>query len=200
MSVQPFYQTTCFPKKVPDTFFIGVEWLMSLIGPMIADSARLGLGYAERLLADVIPERFACFARVGDAPIEANHPAFILGHLSLYPCRVVEQLGGDASAITPTEDELRLFSKDAKCVDDPDGSIYPPMPEITARFFAAYRTAIEAVSAADDATFQEVNPNEAMRAKFGTIGSMHAFYLGGHLMIHLGQLSTWRRASGLGPA
>lgn len=173
---------------------------MPTIGPMIADSAELGVAYAERLLKDLTPDKFARLGRVGDELIEANHPAFLLGHLSLYPSRVVEQLGHDASAIEPTELETGLFSKDAKCVDDPQGTIYPPMSEVTVRFFAAYRAAIDAVSEADDALLKAENLNEVMRKRFPTLGSMHAFYLGGHLMLHLGQFSTWRRIWRLPPA
>lgn len=172
----------------------------SNIGPIIADSANLGLAYAQRLLRSIPPERFAMMAKVGHDRIEANHPAFLLGHLSLYPCRVVAQLGLDASAVEPTANETELFSKDATCVDDPDGKIYPSMDAISERFFAAYRAAIDAVARADDDAFLRENPNEAMRAKFATMGSMHTFYLGGHLMLHLGQFSTWRRAIGLPPA
>lgn len=172
----------------------------STIGPIIADSANLGLAYADRLLQAIPPTRFAMMAKVGDERIEANHPAFLLGHLSLYPCRVVAQLGRDASAVEPTAEETELFSKDAKCVDDPEGQIYPAMEKINERFFAAYRAAIDAVAQADDDVFLRENPNEAMRQRFATIGSMHAFYLGGHLMLHLGQFSTWRRAIGLPPA
>ena len=167
------------------------------IGPMIADSARLGLGYAERLLKGITPDRFARLADCGDRLIESNHPAFVLGHLSLYPCRIVEQLGGDAAAIVPSEAFVKVFDPKARCVDDADGTVYPSMDEITERFFAAHRLAIETLQTAADRRFHEANPNEAMRGKFATIGSMHGFYLGGHLMLHIGQLSAWRRMIGL---
>jgi len=170
------------------------------IGPMISASARLGLGYAERLLTDVTPEQFARFAKVGDAVIESNHAAFIYGHLSLYACRVIEQLGADASAYQPTAVFEAAFSKDAKCVDDPDGTIYPAMREITTALLVGYHAAAEALDAADDAVFMEPNPNEAMRGKFATKGAMIGFYVGGHFMLHMGQMSAWRRAMGLGPA
>ncbi len=173
---------------------------MPTIGPLIADSAQLGLGYAERLLKELPADNFARLARAGDHVVEANHPAFLLGHLSLYPCRVVAQLGHDAAAIEPTASETDVFSKDAKCVDDPQGTIYPSMNKVTERFFTAYRTAIEVVTQADDKVFERENPNEAMRKRFATLGSMHAFYLGGHLMMHLGQFSTWRRVWGFPPA
>ena len=173
---------------------------MPNIGPMIAASARLGLGYAERLLKEVNEDQFSRYARVGNTVIESNHPAFIYGHLSLYASRVIEEVGMDASAFAPTEAYDLLFSHTAKCVDDPDGTIYPPMTEITSRLFTAHEAAIVALDQADDSIFTQENPNEAMRSKFPSIGAMHGFYLGGHFMLHMGQMSAWRRAIGLGPA
>jgi len=167
---------------------------------MIADSARLGLAYADRLLQGISPDQFPRLPHPGGQVVETNHPAFVFGHLSLYPSRILSDLGVDASSIAPTETELELFSKDAKCLDDPEFTIYPSMTDITQRFFAAYGSAVEALERTDDAVLADENDNEGMRAKFATKGSMHAFYLGGHLMVHLGQLSAWRRAFGLGPA
>ncbi len=173
---------------------------MPNIGPMIAASARLGLGYAERLLTDVSPDRFARFAQIGDTVIQSNHPAFIYGHLSLYAPRVLQNLGLDASAFQPSDKFQELFSKDAKCVDDPDGSIYPAMDEITSALLQSTRAAADALDAAADNVFSTENPNEAMRGKFPTLGAMLGFYMGGHFMLHMGQMSAWRRAEGLGPA
>lgn len=173
---------------------------MSNIGPMIAASARLGLGYAERLLKDVKPEQFARFARIGDRVIESNHPAFIYGHLSLYACRVIDGVGGDASPYQPSAKFIKAFSKDAVCVDDPDGTIYPAMDEVTSALLDSYRAAADALEAADDDLFGVENPNAAMREKFPTAGAMHTFYVGGHFMLHMGQMSAWRRAVGMGPA
>ena len=90
---------------------------------MIAASAKLGLGYAERLLKGIPAEKYASFARVQDTIIESNHPAFIYGHLGLYASRIIAELGCDASAYTPSADYVKIFSKDAVCVDDPDNSI-----------------------------------------------------------------------------
>lgn len=169
-----------------------------MIGSMIADSAKLSLGYAEKLVTGIPADQFARFADVGGQRIESNHPAFVLGHLSIYPSRIVADLGGDASAITPSEKYEALFSPSATCLDDPDATLYPAMEEIKEKFFAAHQAAIEALRDADDEKFAAENPNEKMRAKFGTKGSMHAFYLGGHVMIHMGQISAWRRAMGMG--
>ena len=173
---------------------------MPTIGPMISPSARLCLGYADRLLQDVRPDQFARFANVGGTVIHSNHPAFIYGHLSLYAPRIVEQLGGDASGLAPSTEFQELFSKDAQCVDDPDGSIYPAMNVIVSALQNGYSAAIDALDSAPDEIFEEANPNEAMRSKFPTIGAMHGFYVGGHFMLHMGQMSAWRRAVGLGAA
>lgn len=170
------------------------------IGPMITDSARLGLAYAERLLKDIPADKFARLATVGGQAIESNHPAFIFGHLSLYPCRIVADLGGDTGQIEPSEEFQQLFAPSAHCVDDPDGTVYPPMEQVTERFFTSHRLAMETLQSADDSQFMGINPNEQMRGKFATAGAMHAFYVGGHLMLHLGQLSAWRRVWGLPPA
>ena len=170
------------------------------IGPMIAASAELGMGYAQRLLSGVEEKDFSKFARIGDSIIESNHPSFIYGHLSLYAPRVVAELGGDAGAVQPTEQFVELYSKDAKCGDDPDGVTYPPMAEVVEAFTKSHELAIETLKHANDDLFLAENPNEGMRQKFPTVGAMHGFYLGGHLMIHMGQLSAWRRAMGLGPA
>ena len=154
----------------------------------------------ERLLKDVQPEQFARFAKVGDTIIESNHPAFIIGHLSLYACRVIEGVGNDATAYRPTTQFDKVFSREAQCVDDVDGSIYPAMDEITAAFFDGYKAAVDSLNGAPDEVFAEANPNEPMRGKFPTKGAMFGFYVGGHVMLHVGQMSAWRRAVGLGPA
>jgi hypothetical protein len=171
------------------------------IGTIIAASCSLGVKYAERLLKDVPASDFARLARPGGECVASNHGAFVLGHLSLYAPRIVEQLGGDASAIRPPAEFEPLFAKDAVCRDDPDGTIYPPCEVITTAFFRSYQAAIETLRAARDESLLEPNPTTGtLRDLFPTKGAMHAFYVGGHLMLHLGQMSAWRRMMGLGPA
>lgn len=170
------------------------------IGPLIADSGKISLAYAERMVTDIAPDKFSRFAIVGGSTVTSNHPAFVYGHLSLYACRIVEQLGGDATSIKPTDLYVEKFSHTATCVDDPDGTIYPPKDELVERVMTSYRAAVETLMNAEDSLFLVPNANEAMRAKFATNGSMQAFYIGGHFMIHMGQVSAWRRMMELGPA
>jgi hypothetical protein len=86
-------------------------------------------------------------------------------------------------------------------VDDPQATIYPSLESVRAVFVEGYRAASAALRAAADDTFQRPNPNAGRLAElFPSLGSMHAFYCGGHMMMHLGQLSAWRRMAGLGAA
>ena len=76
------------------------------------------------------------------------------------------------------------------------------MTEVTQVYFDGYKAALGGVlrSLPDDA-FQAVNPlGGRMTDLFPTLGSLHAFYCGGHMMMHLGQVSAWRRMMNLGAA
>ncbi|MFM8953891.1 MAG: DinB family protein [Planctomycetaceae bacterium] len=169
------------------------------LGNVIADSLQLSVGYAERLVKSVPAERFARFATVGGVTVESNHPAFIYGHLSLYAPKILRQIGHPAPSV-PDQFEVR-FSKEATCVDDVDGDLYPAMDEIIAFFLEGHRMVAGALRGTPDSVFDQANPAEGrMKELFPTIGSVQAFYCGGHMMMHLGQMSAWRRMAGLGAA
>ena len=168
------------------------------LGETIGDSLQLSLGYAETLLKDIPAERFARLAVPGGQTVASNHPAFVLGHLSLYGGRIAELSGGKELTIPDGFDAA--FSKDAQCVDGADGTIYPAMDEIVSFFRSTYAASQKAVVAADDSVLSQPNPSAHMAKKFPTAGSMANFLAGGHMMLHLGQMSAWRRMQGLGPA
>ncbi|MEZ6138252.1 MAG: DinB family protein [Pirellulaceae bacterium] len=174
---------------------------MGQLGSMIADAASMGPRYAQRLVDGISADRFARFATPGGEVVAANHPAFIFGHLCLYPLKVVELLGGNVDLVTPPAGFAELFSKDAKCQDDPGANIYPPADQIMAFFESSHQAALEALRAASDEQLAQPNPVDSpMKTILPTLGSMLAFYMTGHLMTHLGQLSTWRRMEKLPPA
>lgn len=174
---------------------------MGQIGAIIADASTVGLRYGKRLLDSVPEERFARLASLGGQPIFANHPAFNVGHLTLYPVRVLELLGADKATATPPANYQVLFSKDARCTDDADGSLYPPKAELLEVFQRTYDAALAALRACDDQLLLAPNPVDApIRSVCPTVGSMLAFYMTGHVTSHLGQVSTWRRMEGLPPA
>jgi hypothetical protein len=166
------------------------------IGHLIADSLGVALGYADRLLKDVPPERFGRFAAPGGVVVASNHPAFIYGHLSLYAPKVLLQIGHPAPPVPEHFDVV--FTKDATCRDDGDGDFYPGMDEVLAFFWEGYRMVTGALRSTPNEAFEKPNPAEGrMRDLFPTIGSVQTFYCGGHMMMHLGQMSAWRRMEGL---
>lgn len=171
---------------------------MGQLARIIASSGSTTPIYAERLMVGVTPAMFARFARPGGSVLKANHAAFVFGHLSLYPPRIMDRLSQRRGATELPASYEPLFKNGAECQDDPTATIYPPMEELTKRFFDGYKLALTAIAEADDAVFAQPNPAEGrMRELFPTIGSMLIFYVCGHTQNHLGQISTWRRAMGL---
>ena len=174
---------------------------MGRISTIIVPGARLGQAYAERLLTGVASDTYARLARPGGAVVKSNHAAFILGHLSLYPGRIMQFLKQPPGPTAFPPRYESLFKAGAECQDDPDGHTYPPLPELHEQFFKGYRAAIDAVDSGSDEAFDGPNPIEGRsRELFPTIGAAVNFYLIGHVQLHLGQLSAWHRAMGLPPA
>jgi len=171
---------------------------MGQIGQVIAPGAKLSSMYAQRLMTGVTPEMFARLARPGGVVVKSNHPAFVFGHLSLYPARIMQNLQLPPGATAYPAGYVGLFKAGAECQDDPNGTIYPPMKTLMTFFAESYQLAIAAVEAAPEEVFALPNPVEGrLRELFPTIGAAVNFYLIGHVQNHLGQLSAWRRAMGL---
>lgn len=171
---------------------------MGQIGTVIAQSAALTTMYGERLVNGIDATRFACHARPGGVEVKSNHPAFVFGHLSIYPSRVTQVLGLAPGATAIPSGWEELFKNGIECKDDPENRIYPPMAEIMRVFGESYRAALAIVADADDAKLLAANPTPGRLSEiFPTVGGMFGFYLSGHAQSHLGQVSAWRRMMGL---
>ncbi len=174
---------------------------MEPIASMIVTGANRVMSLAEALLSGVPDEQFARFASPGGQTIEANHPAFVYGHLSIYPARILKAAGADASAVEPSGRFLELFENGVVCRDDPSGTIYPSRAEILDLFTSGHRAAIDCIAGLSDEQLKASHGIEGrMGEMFPTVGHVASFLLGSHTMMHLGQVSTWRRAIGLGSA
>lgn len=169
-------------------------------GQLIQSSSTRTIGLADKLLTGITDDRFARFAKGADGPVASNHPAWVYGHLAIYAPKVVGLLGGDAASIMPPSSYETMFGKDVECLDDPDGSIYPAMEEITDYVARGYQLAVEVVGNAPEDMLKAVTPDERYREVFPTVGVLANFMLTSHAMFHLGQVSTWRRVEGLGSA
>lgn len=168
---------------------------------MIADAGSVGLRYAKRLLEAVPEDRFGRMSSPGGKLVNSNHPSFTVGHLTLYPVKVLDLLGLDRSQAEPPANYQSLFSKDTVCIDDVDGKRYPPKKELLEVFRRTYDSALSALRNSDDEALLAPSPVDSpLRSICPTLGSMLAFYVTGHVMSHLGQVSAWRRMEGLPPA
>lgn len=165
-------------------------------------AAKRGLGLSEKIYTDIKPEIFSRKPRFRDngkeVVVDCNHPAFVFGHLSLYPARLAAALGADASAFTPPAAWPDLFKAGVECKDDPERTIYPAKDIITAAFQHNYLSAIDILAKIDDAILLQPHPDEMIRTKyFPTLGAAAIFTLNSHTTFHVGQISTWRRCFGL---
>lgn len=169
---------------------------------LIVTASKRNLGLAEKLAVGVTQEIFARKPRFettkGETIVDCNHPAFVFGHLALYPARVLGFAGGDPSKLAVPAHYSDVFKAGVECKDDPEGSIYPEREEILGQFFRTYNGLYAELSKVEDSTLLKPHPDETIREKyFPTIGNAMVFMLNNHVMMHLGQISTWRRCFGL---
>lgn len=170
------------------------------IGDMLTLTTARTMGLAKGLLGSVNADDFAKQPTADGKPVDTNHPAFVYGHLAIYPAKVMGMIGHDGTAAACPEAWEDLFKNGAVCTHDADGSKYPPMGEIIAKFEAGYELLIDATKATSDDLLLQPIAEEGWREAFGTNGGMVSFMLHDHLMFHLGQVSAWRRMMGLGSA
>jgi len=157
-------------------------------------SIRITHGLFHNLLDGLTPERFA---RQPEG-VNTNHPAFILGHLSLYPPRLLEALGVE-SPERPNPEHASLFEAGAECRDDPAGNLYPPMDQIVADFDRVMTSAAERIATVPEERFASaLPPDHGFARLMPDLGALASFVLVAHPMLHAGQLSAWRRCEGLG--
>jgi hypothetical protein len=148
------------------------------------------VGYAEMLCKDIPAEKF------GHMSVPTlSHPAFNIGHLSLYPNRVLTLIGR-TDCVKEKAGWDKLFAAGCACVEQ-DGR-YPAKDELIATYVERYRTTIAAINESPDEIFARPNPMEGrMRELFPSVGFAVNFMMNNHPMMHLGQVSAWRRTVGL---
>ncbi len=169
-------------------------------GRTIAAAGAFSVHYGEGMLKGVNPHNAARFAAPGGIPINSNHPVFVYGHLAIYAANMANLLAIAPLAATPAGWE-DLFKNGVECRDDKLATIYPSLETVSKNYLGGYRHILDAVANASDETLNKPNPmGGRMTEMLPTIGAAVNFLLTGHPMSHLGQLSAWRRAMGLGSA
>lgn len=155
--------------------------------------------YAERLIKDIPVDKFASKPTVQGKTVETVHPAFIFGHLDLYPYRISSLLNLGAEELKPPTAYFELFSKDMKCENDPECKIYPHKDELTGFFLKKTDAVLEILKNVSPDKLYAENIEEKSKDRFPTVGSFVIYLLTTHPNGHFGQISVWRRCMGLGP-
>lgn len=173
---------------------------MGQIADSIVPNLRTSIMLGGLLLKDIKPEIFARVPVQDGKPVHMNHAAFNYGHLAIYPARIMKLLGKDSAEAAAPEGWEDLFKAGVECKDDPQGTIYPKMDAIMAAYNRGYNTVLNALGSVSDEALMQQNPIEGrLREMCPTVGAAVAFMTMSHPMMHLGQVSAWRRMFGLGP-
>lgn len=150
---------------------------------------RFLLGYAGLLAADIPAERFT------EQPLpDVNHPAWIFGHLCLTGEAGVGFLGGEKTIGMTWTKRFAPGSAVTSALSD-----YPAKAELVAKFESTYARLQAQAAAASAEQLAAPNPHPRLKERLPTVRDAVAFLLTGHLAMHLGQLSMWRRMIGLPP-
>ncbi|HJT77270.1 MAG TPA: DinB family protein [Gemmataceae bacterium] len=143
-----------------------------------------------RMLLDGIADE-----RMTEQPLPGvNHPAWVLGHLALTTDNALGWLGAE-KALPP--EWAALFGAGSK----PTASRgdYPAKEELVRAVEQGFERVRQRVQAAPPEQLARPTTHPRMRETLPTVKDGVAFLLTGHLGVHLGQLSTWRRMIGLPP-
>lgn len=150
------------------------------------------LSEAEKLVADVPDERFA------ELPYpNAKHPAWVLTHLTVGAGMLIGCLKGDPTdpgGVPPSWAELCTAGEAVIG----DRSRFPGKDELLATLRATHETLAAQVDAMTDDQLAAEFVVPEWREFFPTNAVATAYMLAHHEAYHLGQLSQWRMAAGLG--
>ena len=145
------------------------------------------LDYARKLVRDLDD------AHLADQPAEGvNHPAWVLGHLTVVSDMGTKLLGGES--VLPEDWKIR-FGPGSKTSSD--RSEYPSKEELLAHFETCAANFVEAAGKVGERRLGLPNPTPFFVAQLPTVADLAAHLMTTHPMLHLGQLSTWRRVNGL---
>jgi len=146
------------------------------------------LRYAQALVADLSDEQFVL--RPGG---NMNHPAWILGHVSLYHPITVQLLAGE-----PIDDPKhnRLFGFAGQGPLD-DVKAYGSKQAVVTQFEEGHERVAQALLAATPRALQQTPSLERWAKMYPTVEFMLPDLLLFHEGMHIGQISIWRRAAAL---
>ncbi len=145
------------------------------------------VGYCRMLAQDIADEQMAAQPLPG-----VNHPAWILGHLAISADLAISRLGGEKKL--PRE-WLPLFGPGSTLSGN--RTDYPAKGELLRAVEQGFEKARELAQTATSEQLAAPTANPMLKTGLPTAREGVAFLLTGHLGVHLGQFSAWRRMLGL---
>ena len=124
-----------------------------------------------------------------------NHPAWLLGHLAASSNQLAKMLGLESTFPTTWTEAFKSGG-----IPSGDAADFPPKEKLLAELAAQHERVAEAIASADPALFDRKHPSEGARKRFPLIGDYTVFLISSHEGNHLGQITAWSRAMGLGSA
>ncbi len=123
-----------------------------------------------------------------------NHPAWTLPHLV-----TGSEFAGQMIGLEPLmpQDWFAKYGRGSTPSTDPADN--PSRADALSALDEHHARMSEALTAVDPSFFDQPTPNEDFRQIMPTIGDALVFILGTHEAVHLGQLTSWRKAMGLPP-
>ena len=145
--------------------------------------------YCQMLVGDIADERMAEQPHSG-----VNHPAWVVGHLAWAADGALAMLG--APKVMPAEWKT-LFASGSK--PSPSRSVYPSKAELVRAVDEGYLQVRQKAASVSAEQLSRPTTSPRARETLPTFKEMVTFLLTGHLGVHLGQLSLWRRMIGQPP-
>jgi len=145
------------------------------------------LGFAKKAMADVDE------AKLQHQPAPGmNTPAWIIGHLCVVADYAAQLLGQPLNCPKEWHQSYGIGSDPTK------PAVTPSKAELLSRLEAQHARVAEAVARATPEQLAAPHPFERLKATMPTVGDLMLNVMTAHPMLHLGQLSAWRRLMGLG--
>jgi hypothetical protein len=155
----------------------------------VAASWSRTVDYLRQLVADVPDEMLT---RQIDGVV--NHPAWVIGHV-IYSCQAI----GGEMGIDPwlAADWAERFGTGTVPVEGRKD--YPSKHDLLGALSDAQQRVNDRLLTLGDSGLTVPLPDEGYREIFPTLGHAVLHVLTVHTAIHVGQVTVWRRAVGLGP-
>lgn len=154
----------------------------------ILNTFAMTLGEAKKLVADIDCAHFATSPHLC-----AKHPGWVLGHLGGAAVMTANLLGKNLGDMTP-------WMQAAMAAPEPKRDLYGKKADLLAWLDKSHDAVIAGYKNISDAALAAPFPEEKYRSFWPTLGDGIFYLMAYHEGYHLGQLSSWRRAAGFGPA